>query len=69
MEILANLKTGTLRVAVDGREIARYKDKDPRRLTAGPLAMQRHGGGGSEYKDIFVERDPTEDRLLTVGAR
>jgi hypothetical protein len=26
----------------------------------------RHGGGGSEYKDIWVEADPVEDKLLTV---
>ena len=50
-EILANLAKGSLRVAVDGREIVRYTDKDPARLTSGP---------------IFVETDPTEDRLYTV---
>ena len=66
MEILASIKTGSLRVAVDGREISRYKDKDPRRLVPGPIGMQRHGRGGSEYRDIFVESEPTDDRLLTV---
>jgi hypothetical protein len=28
--------------------------------------MMKHGGGGSEYKDIWVEVDPTEDKLYTV---
>ena len=28
--------------------------------------MMRHGGGTSGYKDIFVEVDPTEDKLYTV---
>ena len=28
--------------------------------------MMKHGGGGSEYKDIWVEDDPTEDKLYTV---
>jgi hypothetical protein len=65
-EILANLDKGTLRVAVDGREIVRYTDKDPARLSKGPIGMQKHGSGGSEYRDIFVEADPTEDRLYTV---
>jgi hypothetical protein len=65
-EILANLPKGSLRVAVDGREISRYADKDPTRLTKGPIGMQKHGSGGSEYKDIFVEADPTDERLVTV---
>ena len=65
-EVLAHLETGTLRVAVDGREIVRYTDKDPARLARGPIAMQKHGKGGSEYKDIFLEVDPAEDKLLTV---
>jgi hypothetical protein len=65
-EILASVKTGTLRLAVDGREIVRYTDKDPARLSKGPIGMRKHGGGGSEYRDIFLEVDPTEDRLYTV---
>lgn len=65
-EILANLSLGTLRVAVDGKEITRYQDRDRGRLWVGPIGMQKHGGGGSEYKDIFVEADPTEDKLYTV---
>ena len=28
--------------------------------------MFRHGGGASEYKDIYVEANPKEDRLFTV---
>jgi hypothetical protein len=66
MEILADIASGSLRVAVDGREISRYRDKERGRLWHGPIGMQKHGGGGSEYKDIFVEADPTEDRLYTV---
>jgi hypothetical protein len=65
-EILANFDTGSLRVAVDGREIIRYTDKDPKRLSIGPIGLQRHGQGGSEYRDIFIEPDPTERILYTV---
>ena len=65
-EILANLEKGTLRVAVDGREIMRYVDKDPSRLTKGPIGMQKHGAGGSRYKNIFIEANPSEDKLYTV---
>jgi hypothetical protein len=28
--------------------------------------MFRHGGGASEYKAIYVEVNPKEDKLLTV---
>jgi hypothetical protein len=66
-EVLANLPLGTVRMAVDGQEISRYQDRDRGRLWAGPIGMQKHGGGGSEYRDIFIEVDPAEDRLLTVA--
>jgi hypothetical protein len=28
--------------------------------------MQKHGAGGSEYRDIFLEADPMEDKLYTA---
>jgi len=28
--------------------------------------MFRHGAGASEYKDIYLEANPKEDKLLTV---
>ena len=72
-ELLCNLEKGTLHAAVDGVEIVRYRHpqpaerKDPeKRIIAGPIGMFRHGGGASEYKDIYVEADPKEDRLITV---
>jgi hypothetical protein len=72
-ELLLNLDKGTLRAAVNGVETSRYTHQWPtervdptRRIIKGPIAMMRHGGGGSEYKDIWVEADPIEDKLLTV---
>src|SRR5262245_33258402 len=72
-ELLCNLEKGTTRAAVDGVEIARYthpypgERKDPeKRIIPGPIGMFRHGAGASEYKEIYVEADPKEDRLLTV---
>jgi hypothetical protein len=72
-ELLCDLEKGTVRAAVDGIEIARYRHpycrerKDPeKRIVAGPLGMFRHGGGASEYKDIYVEEKPQSDKLLTV---
>src|SRR5204863_8506594 len=74
-ELLCNLEKGTMRAAVDGVEIARYKHaypgerKDPeKRIVAGPIGMFRHGAGASEYKDIYVDANPRDDRLLTVKA-
>jgi hypothetical protein len=66
-EILAKLETGEVRVAVDGIEITKYKHPDPSVLQRGPIGMQIHGSVGIfEYKDIRVETDPKEDRLITL---
>jgi hypothetical protein len=73
-ELLCNLEKGTMRAAVDGVETTRYthpypsQRKDPqKRIVAGPIGMMRHGGGDSIYKDIWVEVNPKEDKLLTVA--
>jgi hypothetical protein len=72
-EMLCNLEKGTLRAAVDGVEIVRYTHPNPSertdpltRIIPGPIGMMRHGGGVSEYKDIYVEANPKEDKLITV---
>jgi hypothetical protein len=66
-EILAHLATGTIRMAVNGVEVTRYKDEDPTRLRKGPIGLQIHAGASEvEYKDLEIEVDPKEDRLLTV---
>jgi hypothetical protein len=72
-ELLCDIKKGTVRAAVDGVEIVRYAHPFPgeradheKRIVPGPIGMFRHGGGGSEYRSIYVEVDPKEDRLITV---
>ena len=66
-EVLVRLKDGTVRMAVNGIEIVRYKDEDPTRLTRGPIGLQIHSGASIvEYKDIEIEVDPNDDRLITV---
>ncbi len=72
-ELLCNLAKGTMRAAVDGVEIARYTHPDAgnrtdpeKRIIPGPIGMFRHGKGASEYKEIYLEENPKEDRLLTV---
>ena len=72
-ELLCNLEKGTMRAAVDGVEIVRYTHSaaaervNPEKgIIAGPIGMFRHGGGASEYKDIYLEANPREERLITV---
>ena len=66
-EILVNRNRGTIRMAVNGIEVLHYTDDNPIRLKKGPIGLQAHGGNQEvRYKDIFVERAPKEERLLTV---
>jgi hypothetical protein len=66
-EILAKLSTGEVRAAVDGVEVTKFKHPDPAVLNKGPIGMQIHGSVGIfDYKDIRVEADPKEARLITV---
>jgi hypothetical protein len=71
--LLCNLEKGTVRAAVNGVDIARYTHPSPgeredpeKRIVAGPIGMFRHGGGASEYKDVYLEENPKDDKLLTV---
>lgn len=64
-EVLARVATGTLRVACGGVEIVRFTDPSAARV--GPIGLQTHNTGQvQEYRDIWVERDPTADALVTV---
>ncbi len=72
-EILCNLDNGTMRAAVDGVEVSKFKWKWPKeridaekRIIPGPIGMFRHGKGTSQYKDIYIESNPKEDILITV---
>lgn len=66
-EILVHLQTGTIRVAGNGVEVTRYTDEDATRLRKGPIGLQIHAGSSEvEYKDVRIEADPKEDRLITL---
>jgi hypothetical protein len=66
-EILANLRTGAVRMAVDGLEIIQYRHPNPVLLKKGPIGMQLHSAASVvEYRDIRIEEDPKEDKLITV---
>jgi hypothetical protein len=68
-EVLANLTTGKVLVAVNGKLLHEYQDAPANlaRRKAGPVGMQIHKAGTeSEYKDIEIEADPTSDQLITL---
>jgi hypothetical protein len=66
-EILARLATGEVRAAVDGIAVMKYRHPNPAVLQRGPIGMQIHGSVGVfDHKDIRVEVDPKEDRLITL---
>jgi hypothetical protein len=71
VELLVNAKTGAARMAVaqpvgtTAVEVLQFTD-----LTAGrkgPIAWQMHNKGlFDEFKDVRIETDPKEDKLITV---
>ena len=73
-EVLAKMSTGTLRFACcpltdaptcSAQEMVRFVD--PTAAQVGPIALQTHNRGQvQEYKDIWIEPDPTDDDLVLV---
>jgi len=71
VEIVADAKTGTARMAVvqppGGKAVEVVDFKDPSAGKTGPIALQMHNGGlFDEYKDLKIEVDPGTDDLLTA---
>ena len=72
VEILADATTGRARLAVaqppGAKAVEVVSFNDPTAGKAGPIALQMHNAGlFDEYKDLTIEVNPEEDRLLTVG--
>ncbi len=73
-EILAKASTGEAWLAccelvgsVPCKGVEHNRFKDPTAGKKGPFALQSHNGGiQDEYKDIFVETNPTVDTLISV---
>jgi hypothetical protein len=72
VEILVDAAKGTARMAVaqpigsKAVEVVDFRDAAGGRV--GPIALQMHNAGlFDEYKDLTIEVDPKEDRLITVG--
>ncbi len=71
VELLVNAKTGVARMAVaqppgtKGIELLVFDD--PKGGKIGPFALQMHNAGlFDEYRDLKIEVDPKDDRLITV---
>jgi 3-keto-disaccharide hydrolase len=72
IELLVDAPKGTVRMAVaqppGGKAVEVLDFKDPIGGKAGPIALQMHNPGlFDEYKDLSIELDPKDDRLITVG--
>jgi len=71
VEILADAKTGSARMAVaqpPGTKAVEVVDfKMPESGKIGPIALQLHNGGlFDEYKDLKIEVDPSDNELITA---
>ena len=72
VEILVNAQTGVARMAVaqpiGTTGVENLDFSDPEAGKTGPIALQMHNAGlFDEYKDLQIEIDPKEDRLITVA--
>jgi hypothetical protein len=64
-ELLVNAKTGTIDLAVQGHAFPTYTDKKGH--PKGPIGLQLHAKPNEvQYKDLALEDNPTEMKLLTV---
>jgi hypothetical protein len=71
VELLVNADTGTARMAVaqpSGSKAYEVLDfKDPTAARKGPIGWQMHNKGlFDEYKDVRIEIDPKDDKLITT---
>ena len=71
IELLVDATKGTARMAVaqpPGSKAVEVLDfNEPSAAKVGPIALQMHNAGlFDEYKDLSIEVDPKEDRLVTT---
>jgi hypothetical protein len=64
-EILANAKTGEVRMAVNGILVLTYKNMTG--LKKGPIGLQIHNGSSEvQYRELYLEENPKDPNLITV---
>lgn len=67
VEIIANRATGEVLTAVNGKQVSAIKDTRLNMRKHGPIGFQDHGGASNHYyRDIYVEDQPKEFKLLTL---
>lgn len=71
IELLVDATKGTARMAVaqppGSKAVETLDFNDPTAGKVGPIALQMHNAGlFDEYRDISIEIDPKEDRLITT---
>jgi hypothetical protein len=71
VELLVNAETGTARMAVaqppDVKAVEVLDFNDPTAAKKGPIVWQMHNKGlFDEFRDVRIEVDPKEDRLITA---
>jgi hypothetical protein len=67
VEIIANRATGEILTAVNGKQVSSLKDTRAAVRKHGPVGFQDHGGASNQfYRDIYIENEPKEFKLLTV---
>jgi hypothetical protein len=67
VEVLANRTTGEVWTAVNGKQVSYLKDTRANVRKHGPIGFQDHGGASNQfYRDIYIENEPKEMKLLTV---
>lgn len=74
VELLVDARTGTARMAVaqpvGTQGIANLSFHDPAAARTGPIAWQMHNAGlFDEFKDVRIEIDPADDRLLLTATQ
>jgi hypothetical protein len=66
-ELVVNLQKGTVDIAVEGQAYPTYTDKRLGSRKKGPIGLQLHAGSNEvQYKDLALEDNPTEMKLLTA---
>ena len=66
-ELLVDLKTGKIDIAVEGQAFPTYTDRNLARRKKAPIGLQLHAGSNEvHYKDLALEDNPTEMKLLTA---
>lgn len=67
VEIIANRMTGRIMTAVNGKLVSDYTDKRLNVRKHGPIGFQDHGGASNHfYRDVYIENEPKEFKLLTL---